>query len=107
MNRIFEQIDVTAGAGLEVTLPIFTSTAEVKRKLIKLTCNTVVATLDVMVYDERECICDFPADSIALVNEWIIFDREIKVGHRLLVGFRNGTGGALTQNFTVESEISE
>ena len=104
-QNIYEQIDVTAAAGKEAILPIFTSTTQVKRKLIRLTCNNVTATIDILVYDEREKIGDVPCDVQGVIEKWLDYDREIIVGHQLLVGLRNGTGASVTIAFCVESEI--
>ena len=106
-NRVYEQIDATeaVGAGAESFSLIFTSTDEQPRKLIRIKSNNATALVDILVRDERETICDAPVDSLPLTDNWLVFDREIKVGNQLNVGIRNATGGGVTVAILVESEI--
>ena len=102
---IYQNIDVTAAAGAEAFVNVFTSEAKQKRKLLAITCNNVTALIDLLVYDERELIADIPADCQGLIEKWIEFDRPIEIGHQLKVGHRNGTGGGVTVAFLIESEV--
>jgi len=106
-KRIYEQVDVTAGAGVEVSEVIFTSTQEVPRTLKRICTNAATATVDLVVYDGREKIGDIPLDGIGLVESWVDFDRPIEVGSQVKVGLMNGTGGAITYPILVESEVPD
>jgi len=107
MARIYEQVDVSALTLTEATGIIFTSTEEVPRRLKRITTNNATATIDLLVYDDRELICDLPLDADGIVNNWIDFDRDIKPGHQVKVGHRNGTGGTVVVAICAESEIPD
>ena len=105
MDIIYDKASVTVAAAAEGTVTVFTSTDEEPRKLIGISTNNVTALVDLLVYDEREKIADVPADVKALTQDWLVFNRPIKVGNQLKVGIRNGTGGGLTPVFSVKTEV--
>lgn len=106
MSIIYEQIDVTAAAGLENLEVAFTSSSKQKYKLLGITINNVASTVDLLVQDERETIADIPVDVKGIIEKWIDFDRDIEVGHQLSVGLRNGTGGSITLAICLKCDIS-
>lgn len=103
---VYQNIDVLAAASKEAFIPVFTSSAKQKRKLLAITCNNVTATIDLLVKDERETIADIPADVQAVIEKWINFDRDIDIGNTLSVGHRNGTGAPVTVAFCVKSDVT-
>lgn len=103
---VYLQKDVTAAAGKEAFADVFTSTTEQKYKLLSVTCNNVTATIDLLIKDERETIADIPADVKAIGDKWIDFDRDIKIGNKLAVGQRNGTGASVTVAFCLKVDIT-
>jgi len=105
MDIIYDNATVTVAAALEGTVSVFTSTDEEPRKLLAISTEMVTAAVDILVYDEREKIADIPADVKALTQDWIVFDRPIKVGNQLKVGIRNGTGGPLSPVFSIKTEV--
>ena len=106
-KRIYEQVDVTAGAGATVYELLYTSTAEEPRKLKRISVNINTALCDLLVVDEREDIGDIPLDAKPLTDKWVDFDRDIQVGHQLQIGLRNGTGGGVTMVALIESEVGK
>lgn len=107
MAKIYEQIDVTVPANAEAQSVIFTSTSEVPRTLLRVWSVHKTATNDLIISDEREDIADVPCDMLPTDNPFIEFNRKIKPGHQLKVGFREGAGAGHTAVICVVSEIPD
>jgi len=107
MARIFAQIDVIVAAnGLNADV-IFTSSDKIPRTLIKVWSIHKTAANDLLVYDEQELIADVPCDMLPATDDKLVFDRKIKPGHTVAVGFREGAGAGHTAAIVVESEIPD
>ena len=102
---IYDQADVSVTAGNEGSTVVFTSTPEEPRTLLAVSCNNVTATIDMLIYDEREKIADVPLDIKPLADKWLDIPRIINSGNQLKVGHRNGTGGTVSVAFSIKSEI--
>lgn len=108
MARIYDHVTVTVAAGKTNTEDVFTSTTERPRKLLRVSTIEKTALNDLLVYDDVELIANAPCDLLPALDDKLEFNRVIKVGRVVRVGFHNGEGGGITAKYImVESEIPD
>lgn len=107
MAKLYEQVDVTVTANSSNTEVIFTSTTKVPRTLLRVWSTHKTASNDLLVYDDREIIADVPCDMLPVQTPFIDFERKIKDGNQVKVGFREGAGAGHTAPIVVVSEIPD
>jgi len=104
-QRVYEYESVTAAAGAENTEKAFESSNVQKRKLKRVCVNANTALVYLVIYHDREQICNIPLDCKPLVDKWVDIDREIPAGGSVDVGINNGTGASVTVKVGIETEI--
>jgi len=107
LAKIYQQIDVAVLANGLNADPIFMSTDKVPRTLKRVWSVHKTATNDLVVYDENELIADVPCDMLPVQTPFIEFNRKIKSGHQVQVGFREGAAAGHTAAICVVSEIPD
>lgn len=96
MPIYYEFVDVTVPNGEENQVQIIPSPETELRHIEALATQVSNDDADLLVNIERDRICDLPSTGIPANSKWLPIDHDLPPGVRLLVGFRNNTGAALT-----------
>ena len=93
---LYDQIDVTVANYAEGQSELVLKPTNVVRHLDAINTLIRTATVDLLVNIDRQRIIDIPTTTIRSDFEYSPLDRDLNPGEKLLVGFRNNSGGAIT-----------
>jgi len=106
MPIYYEQKDINVANGAEAQVEIVLSPEGAAKHIVAIATQVSNDAADLLVNIERDRICDIPTTGIDKDTEWLLIDHPLPPGVRLLVGFRNNTGGALTAQWIAVKYIA-